>query len=616
MAAVFSWGDVLQIKELGTLRQTFIEHDGELNEKSFVRELRAVLPAEVSASVSGESLSHLFMKIDANSDGTVSWDEFVSFLFLSNAEQRNSSSSDEDEKKVFRLGTTQPNEDFHHETPHHNSAVTMLIKVDGHPEQHEREIEKSARSEEEKRAVEAGGDNGSNGSGGNGNGEKGGDSDPESRAAAGSDDAEKIAAEKDLERKEAQEEHEITDTRGDLYLTGGTDGQLLAWDSHTLEYHNTIDLNLDWIMDAAHLTHTSRLVVTTASRVHVYEVFKDRKKILQARKLGTVAPAILNNAAAVSVHYRLEPGTQNEWLFFGGDDGGMTCFIFLDSKNNSKAGHSYFDPLNVPAHLNFEDYVDLRRINKLHDDHITQMYFVEELGCLLSSSLDGTLKLTQMNDAGRAQKSYSRRRVKYTFRGHTKAVRSFAWCRSIRMVASCGQERSIKVWAPYSTVHAELVGHKASVIQVASISGKSRLASLDVDSGMRIWDVRTLTCLQNIRISEQPTRLPGCRSSMDAIRRMVFDDDSGVLVTSSHKLGCWNLAPDDEEEMNSRLAAHERVPLSCVLWNHGFRQVVTASHDGRIVVWDAETGRRVFWFTAYDGDGASGRGRYEKWCRW
>ena len=54
----------------------------ELNEKSFVKELRSVLPAEVSANVSGESLSHLFMKIDANSDGTVSWDEFVSFLFL------------------------------------------------------------------------------------------------------------------------------------------------------------------------------------------------------------------------------------------------------------------------------------------------------------------------------------------------------------------------------------------------------------------------------------------------------------------------------------------------------------------------------------------------------
>ena len=93
----------------------------------------------------------------------------------------------------------------------------------------------------------------------------------------------------------------------------------------------------------------------------------------------------------------------------------------MDSKNNCKAGHAYFDPLKVPAHLNFEDYVDLRRINKLHEDHITQMFYVEELACLLSASLDGTLKLTQMDDAGRKQTKYTRRRVKYIFRGHRKA---------------------------------------------------------------------------------------------------------------------------------------------------------------------------------------------------
>ena len=566
MAAVISWGDILQIKELGNLRQTFIANDGELNEKLFVKELRSVLPAEVSANVSAESLSHLFMKIDANSDGTVSWDEFVSFLFLSNAEQRNSTNNDQEAKKIFKLLNTQQ-----HEAHHHNSAITTLMKVDGHPEQHEREIEKSVMSNKKRL--------------------------DEFNKTTDEDEGDEEVD------KDEEGDHEVTDTRGDLYMTGGTDGQLLAWDSHTLKYHNTIDLGLDWIMDAAHLTHTSRLVVTTASRVHVYELFKDRKKILQARKMGTVNPNILNNAAAVSVHYRLEPGTQNEWLFLGGDDGGMTCYIFLDSKNNQKAGHAYFDPLNVPAHLNFEDYVDLRRIDRLHDDHITQMRYIEELGCLLTSSLDGTLKLTQMNDAGRGQSKYSRRRVKYVFSGHTKAVRSFAWCRSIRMVASCGQERSIKVWAPYSLVHAELVGHKASVIQVVSISGKSRLASLDVDSGIRIWDVRTLTCLQSIRVAEQPTRLPDCRSSMDAIKRMAFDDDSGFLVTSSHRLGCWCPTKNDEDEMNFRLALPKRVPLSCVLWNSEFRQVITASHDGRIVVWDVETGQRVFWFTAYDGDG-------------
>ena len=230
---------------------------------------------------------------------------------------------------------------------------------------------------------------------------------------------------------------------------------------------------------------------------------------------------MLRNASPVSVHYRHEPGTLNEWLFLGCDDGCVTCFIFLDAKNNQKQGHFYLDPLQVPAHLNFSDYVDFRQILNLHSDHITQIQYIEELGCLLTASLDGTLKLTQMDDAGRkiapnyaspvnkkdngggsggpdeshfdgvthgggvannvdgsgggagsssssgiATQHYSRRRVKYTFRGHRTVVRSFAWCWAARLVASCGQERTIKVWAPYSSSYSELKGHQAPVVQV------------------------------------------------------------------------------------------------------------------------------------------------------
>ena len=35
-------------------------------------------------NLSHEQLTHLFMKIDANSDGTVDWDEFTNFMLLEN----------------------------------------------------------------------------------------------------------------------------------------------------------------------------------------------------------------------------------------------------------------------------------------------------------------------------------------------------------------------------------------------------------------------------------------------------------------------------------------------------------------------------------------------------
>ena len=167
---------------------------------------------------------------------------------------------------------------------------------------------------------------------------------------------------------------------------------------------------------------------------------------------------------------------------------------------------------------------------------------------------------------------------------------------------------------------------------MVAIRGKSQLASLDSESSIRVWDVRTFTCLQHIRPAEQPRTMAGVFSTMDLIRQILFDDDSGTIVTGSTKLACWDPVGGDMDEKNGGDFAPKRhkrhkhkhsyhhhrgddnqpPPISCVLWNHNFRQVVTASHGGRIVVWDAETGRRVFWFTAYDGDGGSGDGRGEE----
>mgnify|MGYP006075822287 FL=1 len=563
-----SWSEYFQLEELSQLRKIYKEHDGELNAKEFVRQLRAVLKPEYSAGISAEALNHLFMKIDANSDGTVSWDEFVSFLFLSNAENNTDSGHDQNQK-LFSLGPHLPAK---HSAKHHNSHITVMIKVDGHPEAHDHPPPSKMVLPNKNGVVDGAND-----------------------AVGGGKKVKKEAA---------------PDTRGDLYLTGSTDGCIYTWESDTLEFHNTLATGLDWIVSAAHMTHTSRLVISSTSRLHIYEVFKDRRKILQSRPVGIVPPQMLRhnnkNASPVCVHYRHEPSTDNEWLFVGCDDGCVTCFIFLDAKNARKAGHVYLDPAAVPHHLNYEDYVDLRHITDLHTDHVTQMLFIEELGCLLTASLDTTLKLIQLDDAGKSHSSkYSRRRVKYTFKGHRKVVRSFAWCSSARLVASCGQARTIKVWAPYSNTHTELKGHKAPVVQVDAVVGKSMLVSLDADTSIKIWDIRTMACVQTIRRAEQPS-IMGVHGTMDMIKQILYDEDSGKILTGSYTLALWNPANEDEQDFvdnGSTSDEKERAPLSQILYNSEFRQVVTSSHGGRIVVWDAETGSRVFWFTAYNGDG-------------
>ena len=59
------------------------------------------------------------------------------------------------------------------------------------------------------------------------------------------------------------------------------------------------------------------------------------------------------------------------------------------------------------------------------------------------------------------------------------------------MIASCGLERSIILWSPYSRRSvASLQGHSSSVRQVVSNQEHNQLISLSTDSVVKVWDIR------------------------------------------------------------------------------------------------------------------------------
>eukprot|EP00944_MAST-04C_sp_MAST-4C-sp1_P000082 g82.t1 len=62
-----------QVKKLGSL---FTGEDG-LKEEDFIREIRKYVP-----SLSEHQITELFLKIDANADGRVDWDELTSYMFV------------------------------------------------------------------------------------------------------------------------------------------------------------------------------------------------------------------------------------------------------------------------------------------------------------------------------------------------------------------------------------------------------------------------------------------------------------------------------------------------------------------------------------------------------
>jgi len=66
-----------------------------------------------------------------------------------------------------------------------------------------------------------------------------------------------------------------------------------------------------------------------------------------------------------------------------------------------------------------------------HDDWVTHLHSVPQLDCFISSSMDGTLKLSNIQTGANMR----------TLKGHEKGVRWFDFSERRKFIASCSSER-------------------------------------------------------------------------------------------------------------------------------------------------------------------------------
>ena len=93
------------------------------------------------------------------------------------------------------------------------------------------------------------------------------------------------------------------------------------------------------------------------------------------------------------------------------------------------------------------------------------------------------------------------RRLLRTLREHNGRVRGVAWSPNGNILASCGQDGTVRLWNPNSGVnYAVLRGHTKSVGDVAFSSDGRTLASASLDNTVRIWDVNTQRHLRTINV--------------------------------------------------------------------------------------------------------------------
>ena len=160
-----------------------------------------------------------------------------------------------------------------------------------------------------------------------------------------------------------------------------------------------------------------------------------------------------------------------------------------------------------------------------HWGWVTKIKFYDDLNMLLSSSLDGFIHMHNLDDL-----AY---KAKRTFNLHQKGINSFVYSVKHKQVASCGEERHIILWEPYTLQQlAYLNGHNTSVSHLDINEERNHLISLGTDKVVKIWDTRHYECIQTI-IDRQTYR------PEDILSALTYDPITHNILVCSIAIKFW-----------------------------------------------------------------------------
>jgi WD40 repeat protein len=176
-----------------------------------------------------------------------------------------------------------------------------------------------------------------------------------------------------------------------------------------------------------------------------------------------------------------------------------------------------------------------------------------------------------------------------TWVGNGGTVNALAFSPSGLTLVSGGTDRSVKVWdAGSGQLLRPLTPESGVVTSVAFTPNGRRIVSGTLDRSVNIWDSNSGQLLRTAR-----TDTGGSWNKVPSVSSIAISPDSTRVVVGSGDWSVLLLSLDTGEQLapfKDHFLEHDDVVTSVAFYPNG-KFLVSASRDGTVKIWDAETGR-------------------------
>ncbi|XP_076665272.1 WD repeat-containing protein WDY isoform X2 [Andrena cerasifolii] len=268
--------------------------------------------------------------------------------------------------------------------------------------------------------------------------------------------------------------------------------------------------------------------------------------------------------------------------------GDMRGSVKIISFNSIDRGPFKQEPKRDTSFIRYESVLKgglhglkIAEYKSVHTDWVKQVAYYNSLRCFVSSS--------RCNVCSLLVSDLTTSRIQYKFKVNM-GVSCFTLCEESQTLVTGGPDCIVRVWNPFVTRRpsSTFQGHHTPISALVTQNSGKRVYSLSKDRCIKVWDVLAQSCIQTY------TGLPAELGEHTAIT-IVYNTLNHKMIIASAVIAIIVCEPVVNEETSDGYT-HTK-PVSCVLYNHLYKVIVSTGTDSCIIVWDPWLGTRLYLVT-------------------